>query len=168
MCIRCFDVLIDKLSLSKTNPPNSPRNFLDSLPNPNTSCPLFITWTKQRQSTSPDKYDLRGCIGSLQSQTLMKAIPQYALISALSDQRFQPISETEIPLLKVSVSLLVDYEEVGTGLDHCFDWVVGIHGIMIQFQGLTVETGNGFFSERRVKETTYNATFLPEVAKEQG
>jgi AMMECR1 domain-containing protein len=47
------------------------------------------------------------------------------------------------------VSLLVDFEEA----DHHFDWEVGVHGIQIIFS---------------VESRSYSATYLPEVALEQG
>jgi len=46
------------------------------------------------------------------------------------------------------VSLLVEYEDCCD----CFDWIVGIHGILIKFMYGTIQ---------------YSATYLPEVAKEQ-
>jgi AMMECR1 domain-containing protein len=57
----------------------------------------------------------------------------------------------EFPQLRVSVSLLVQYEEC----DHCHDWTVGIHGIMIRWMD-------------DLKQTEYSSTYLPEVAAEQG
>ena len=55
---------------------------------------------------------------------------------------------SELPMIELSVSLLVQYEKG----DHCYDWTVGIHGIIIEFHT------NG---------RKFNATYLPEVAKEQ-
>lgn len=49
----------------------------------------------------------------------------------------------------MGVSLLVKYEEC----QDCFDWVVGVHGIIIKFG--------------EQQQQYYSATFLPEVAKEQ-
>ncbi|CAB4003614.1 Hypothetical predicted protein, partial [Paramuricea clavata] len=47
-------------------------------------------------------------------------------------------------------SLLTNFEEG----DNCFDWEIGIHGIRIEF-----------YNEKGNKRT---ATYLPEVAREQG
>jgi uncharacterized protein (TIGR00296 family) len=69
-------------------------------------------------------------------------------MSALKDRRFHPVSVSEVPQLRVAVSLLVKYEEC----EHCHDWSVGVHGIMIQW-------GESFHQ--------FTATYLPEVAKEQ-
>lgn len=52
-------------------------------------------------------------------------------------------------LLRVSVSLLVNFERARSWED----WVVGIHGIRIRFK-----------ASRKV----FSATYLPEVAREQG
>lgn len=180
MCIHCFDVLIQKLlprqnsfdeSFLPTDTPTelqSPPSFADSLPSTFISCPLFVTWSKERQSPSPTEetlYDLRGCIGSLQPKVLITAIPEYALISAFSDRRFQPIESYEIEDLKVSVSLLVNYEDRGKGLENCHDWDIGIHGIIIRFD-VTTGKKSTFWGDRTTTKS-YSATFLPEVAKEQ-
>lgn len=70
--------------------------------------------------------------------------------SALKDSRFSPITRDEFPKLYVSVSILRHFED---GADY-LDWEVGLHGIRIEFHN---EKGN--------KKT---ATYLPEVAPEQG
>ena len=70
--------------------------------------------------------------------------------SALKDSRFSPITRDEFPKLYVSVSILRHFED---GADY-LDWEVGLHGIRIEFHN---EKGN--------KKT---ATYLPEVATEQG
>lgn len=99
-------------------------------------------------------YDLRGCIGSLSPKSLQQSLSDFALTSALHDQRFDPIELHEIPYLKVGVSLLVKYETCSD----CFDWEVGVHGIIIKF---SIESS----SSHRTK--SYNATYLPEIAHEQ-
>ena len=71
-------------------------------------------------------------------------------LSAFQDRRFEPIAAREVPSLRCSVSLLVCYETAA----HAFDWVVGTHGILIKFQ------------DKKGKH--YSATYLPEVASEQG
>ncbi|KAL7552848.1 hypothetical protein ACHAWF_016097 [Thalassiosira exigua] len=154
---------------------------------PAVECPLFVTWSKLRSDCPPllsgvsssgvatpasttasssnitddensahDEmdYDLRGCIGTLSPKTLTYALSEFALTSALHDQRFDPIALHEFPLLRVGVSLLVKYEKC----DHCLDWVVGVHGIIIKFEGMKKGMG---------RERPYSATYLPEVALEQ-
>lgn len=90
---------------------------------------------------------LRGCIGSLTPRSLMD-IPKYTLKSAFEDKRFSPLTRKEIPFLQISISLLINFELV----HQWNDWIIGLHGIMIEFT---------------IDERTYNGTFLPEVAKEQ-
>ncbi|CAN0173130.1 unnamed protein product, partial [Hapterophycus canaliculatus] len=70
--------------------------------------------------------------------------------SALNDRRFSPIEPSELSSLDVSVSLLVEYEPAR----HWEDWEVGVHGIVIKFND--------------DRGSSYSATFLPEVAAEQG
>lgn len=70
--------------------------------------------------------------------------------SAMRDSRFSPISKDELNQLHVTVSILLHFEE---GKDYN-DWDIGVHGIRIEFQ-----------NERGIKRT---ATYLPEVAEEQG
>uniref|UniRef100_A0A8C1NPI9 AMMECR nuclear protein 1 n=1 Tax=Cyprinus carpio TaxID=7962 RepID=A0A8C1NPI9_CYPCA len=74
----------------------------------------------------------------------------YVSAVALKDSRFPPMTRDELPRLFCSVSLLTNFEDVGDYLD----WEVGVHGIRIEF-----------FNEKGSKRT---ATYLPEVAKEQG
>ncbi|XP_078732223.1 uncharacterized protein LOC144946996 isoform X2 [Lampetra fluviatilis] len=69
---------------------------------------------------------------------------------ALKDSRFPAMTREELPRLFCSVSLLTNFEEA----DDYLDWEVGVHGIRIEF-----------CNEKGVKRT---ATYLPEVAKEQG
>lgn len=93
-------------------------------------------------------YNLRGCIGTLSPRALSQ-LGSYAMKSAFEDGRFDPVSHHELPHMSVGVSLLVDYEPA-TRPD---DWVVGIHGIIIEFVA---------------DSRQYSATYLPEVAPEQG
>jgi AmmeMemoRadiSam system protein A len=51
--------------------------------------------------------ELRGCIGSLQAfRPLVEDVQQHAVDAALNDYRFQPVSEIEIPLLQIEISVL--------------------------------------------------------------
>ncbi len=73
------------------------------------------------------------------------------LHSALRDSRFAPIRLKEVPQLSCGVSLLRLFEAASSHLD----WTVGTHGLICEFQDPV----------RRCKRS---ATFLPEVAAEQG
>jgi len=111
----------------------------------NISCPVFVTL---HLINGRDK-ELRGCIGTLSEIILASELKRFALSSAFKDSRFPPLMKEELPNIELSVSLLVNYE-VGK---NCYDWEVGKHGIIIEFV---------------VKGRNYNATYLPEVASEQG
>lgn len=148
MCVHCFDVLIHKLATTNHSEMDRPV-FVEQLSDSSIQCPLFVTW--QFRSQSSDPFELRGCIGTLSPRPLATSVGQYALTSAFNDRRFSPITLPEIPFLSVSVSLLVNDENC----EHCHDWTVGVHGIMIQWRD----------DENQVN---YSSTFLPEVAPEQG
>ena len=79
----------------------------------------------------------------------LKRYLRVLISSALSDSRFSPITASELSSLQVSISLLTNFQK----REDLHDWTVGEHGIWIEF-----DLGSG-------KRT---ATFLPEVAQEQG
>ena len=90
-------------------------------------------------------YRLRGCIGTFSPRPLPTGLREYALTSAFRDHRFSPITAHELPLLSLSVSLLTDF----TPCARWDDWHIGTHGITLDWRGMS-------------------ATYLPEVALEQG
>lgn len=164
MCYHCFDVLIDTLTnnnksnnthnnntTSSRRRSNDPPEFSKHLVDKSVECPLFVTWEKKRgrNNDSNASWQLRGCIGTLSPRQLIPGIGEYALTAALRDRRFHPIALSELPSLRVAVSLLVKYEVCR----NVYDWTVGVHGILIKFT---------------ISHQHYNATYLPEVAKEQG
>ncbi|KAM3178851.1 AMME syndrome candidate protein 1 protein [Hymenolepis weldensis] len=109
--------------------------------------PLFVTWTVGKD------HRLRGCIGTFKAINLHNGLREYAMnstLSALRDSRFPSITLKEFPNLYCSVSLLIDFEDAADYKD----WQIGVHGIRIEF---VTERG----SQR-------SATYLPEVAVEQG
>lgn len=108
----------------------------------NKEYPLFVTWT-----TGPNKA-LRGCIGTFASADLKNNLTDYARIAAFEDHRFTPIKEEELPNLNCGISLLVNFEDA----KDAYDWEIGKHGIQIEFK----------------TEKYHRATFLPQVAAEQG
>lgn len=99
---------------------------------------LFVTWTKRGQ--------LRGCIGTFAQLALANGIKKYALIAALEDTRFRPISASELPSLAVAVTLLGELVKCADK----YDWELGKHGVEAVF-------ADGA-----------SATFLPDVPVEQG
>ena len=77
-------------------------------------------------------------------------IPSQVVPLTFALPRFNPMSRSELTNLQVSVSILCHFED---GADWA-DWVVGTHGIRIEW-----------LSERGNRKT---ATFLPEVPLAQG
>jgi AMMECR1 domain-containing protein len=71
----------------------------------------------------------------------------HILYSALKDHRFEPITLSELPQLRCTVSLLHSFEP-GASWE---DWEIGTHGITIEF------TDPQTYTQR-------SATFLPEIA----
>jgi uncharacterized protein (TIGR00296 family) len=119
--------------------------------------PLFVTWNTLARSTSssssrrersPER-SLRGCIGTFEALELDDGLSSYAITSAVHDSRFDPVRIAELPELEVAVTLLTDFEDAADASD----WILGVHGLRISF------THHG----RR-----YGATYLPDVAPEQG
>ncbi|KAI8322241.1 AMMECR1-domain-containing protein [Martensiomyces pterosporus] len=138
-CAYCFDVLIAHLE-------NKPASAATAGFDDSARYPLFVTWHKEHRGESR----LRGCIGNFSPMDLTSGLREYALTSALHDTRFRPISLRELPLLECSVSLLTDFEEA----EDYLDWDIGTHGVWIEF--------------RMPGGRRKTATFLPEIAKEQG
>lgn len=108
--------------------------------------PLFVTWNTL--SSSGNKH-LRGCIGTFEPQSLSFGLKTYSLSSAFDDTRFQPIPFSLLPSLSCSLTLLSSFQPCSDAMD----WVLGTHGIRISF----------IHRRRR-----YGATYLPDVAVEQG
>eukprot|EP00730_Choanoeca_flexa_P016316 TRINITY_DN7678_c0_g1_i1.p1 TRINITY_DN7678_c0_g1~~TRINITY_DN7678_c0_g1_i1.p1 ORF type:complete len:244 (+),score=20.70 TRINITY_DN7678_c0_g1_i1:88-819(+) len=140
MAAFCFDVLWDELN--GTHKTTSVPEFTDD------PYPLFVTWNIFDKRYND--YILRGCIGTFTAQPLHSTLREYAITSAMKDRRFKPISLVEVERLQCGVSLLTNFEK----RDSYLDWQVGTHGIWIEFE---LENGR-----------TTTATYLPEVASEQG
>lgn len=129
----------------------------------NPEFPLFVTWNTLAKSGSKR---LRGCIGTFESQKLDYGLKTYALTayvvpvpaiacrvltmcSAFEDSRFSPIDARELPTLECGVTLLTNFETAPDPMA----WEIGKHGLRISFT----------HHSRR-----YGATYLPDVAYEQG
>ena len=139
LCKYCFEVLESALSNKDYKKILFPEEFKGK------SYPLFVTWTLGKEK------ELRGCIGTFEKSKLEKQLGKYALISAFEDDRFEePINKNELKNLNCEVSLLIKFEETKDALD----WVVGTHGIDIEFEDN--------------KGQSFTSTFLPEVAKDEG
>jgi AMME syndrome candidate gene 1 protein len=126
----------------------------DSTGYPHTHSPLFVTWSI---ITSVDS-TLRGCIGNFKPLSLPAGVIEYACIAAFEDPRFHPLSSSELSRisqshdkdLQCTVTLLHDFEDIT--IDP-MNWDIGEHGLRVSF---------------KLKNRTYHATFLPDVAVEQG
>jgi uncharacterized protein (TIGR00296 family) len=144
-----FDALVAHL---KNRKPRTLSEFLEAIPGRviTGEAPLFVTWNTVDPSQETEEGELRGCIGTFEPQDLERGIKQYSLIAGLQDPRFPAISGGELDHLECAVTVLSQFEKVSNPLD----WEVGKHGVKGVFT-----TGNG----RRT-----SATFLPDVAAEQG
>lgn len=118
-------------------------HFQGELPPENISveinAPLFVTWEKNG--------NLRGCIGTFKPQSA-NGVSKYALIAALNDTRFPPITMGEFQKLSCTVTLLEDFVDIS---ESPYNWEIGVHGIELELPDLGL-----------------SATFLPSVAEEQG
>ncbi|KAJ9148492.1 AMMECR1 domain-containing protein [Pleurostoma richardsiae] len=136
---------VSSVSLDQqTSVADTPATSVSSLPI-TAEYPLFVTWNTITRSG----HNLRGCIGTFEALPLEEGLSSYAVTSAFHDTRFNPISARELPSLEVAVTLLTDFEDC----DDEMDWILGTHGIRISF----------YYHGRR-----YGATYLPDVATEQG
>ncbi|OJT10186.1 hypothetical protein TRAPUB_13291 [Trametes pubescens] len=136
--------------------------------------PLFVTWSTVRPG-KPSR--LRGCIGTFDPRPLREGLAEYALTSAFRDHRFRKIEEWELETLECSVSLLTDFEDAASYLD----WEIGVHGIHISFPHPSLIPASPSPSSapsplgsapavptRSTLRHSFSATFLPEIAEEQG
>ncbi|MCD5390621.1 AmmeMemoRadiSam system protein A [candidate division NPL-UPA2 bacterium] len=90
---------------------------------------------------------LRGCIGRHESDLpLYQTVAQMAVSAACRDPRFPPLRSEELNEIKIKVSV---YLMPPTEIKSLEEFEVGKHGIIIEKAGAS-------------------ATYLPEVAKEQG
>lgn len=110
------------------------------------SYPIFVTWSV---ISRPGHKSLRGCIGTFDPLPLQRGLSQYSLTAAFEDTRFSPIPRSLLPSLSCSLTLLADFQPCAD----VFDWELGTHGIRISF----------YYKSRR-----HGATYLPDVAVEQG
>lgn len=203
-CFYCFDSLYSELNKElferESNDQHDPLSCLKESIGTD-EFPLFVTWNIVRSSGRPS---LRGCIGNFSPSPLGEGLKEYAVVSALKDHRFSPITLVDLKRLTCSVSLLHTFEDCKTFTD----WTIGQHGIYIHIpdpaQPITSnssseaitpssqDTGNlaspnalaNALSQVQTIQTTarnrprswlgqkkrrmMSATYLPDVAREQG
>lgn len=108
--------------------------------------PIFLERRRGVFVTLMKKGELRGCIGCFEpDDTLLASLQKMAVASATQDYRFSPVTAGELKDIEVEVSILSPLKKIAS-LD---EFVAGEHGIYMR-QGLRT------------------ATFLPQVAAEQG
>ncbi|EGG04134.1 uncharacterized protein MELLADRAFT_37630, partial [Melampsora larici-populina 98AG31] len=122
--------------------------------------PLFVTWNVVRNGHHPR---LRGCIGNFSPSPINEGLKDYALISALKDHRFPPVSLPELKKLSCTVSLLHSFEDC----QGVTDWTIGKHGIYIHLPDPSYYPLPNSKSPPDSESHTLSATYLPDVALEQ-
>ncbi len=91
--------------------------------------------------------DLRGCIGSLEpSLTLVDDIMHNAYASAFYDNRFQPVTETELSDIRIEISILSPLKRLPVHSEK-------------ELLAAVVPGRDGIY----LKSAQYSATFLPQV-----
>jgi hypothetical protein len=115
-----------------------PPAFSSNGPNLETKRGVFVTLKKDGE--------LRGCMGHFENDTpLYEIVSRQTLISAVQDPRFPPVAPDELDSITIEISVLSAPEPVGS-----YEEIqVGRHGVIMR------KNGRG-------------ATFLPQVAPEQG
>lgn len=152
MCYYCFDVLLEALGQKRKE--NTSSYQFESVQYQ--KFPMFITWRQVSsvvvELDNEPIGELRGCIGTFKPFPLKDGLKEYTLMSAFKDRRFTPMTIADLKSgLTCSVSLLTNFEQA----ESWNDWIIGTHGISIEFLGPKNFAGK-------------SATFLPEVAKENG
>ena len=117
---------------------NMPEAIIPDDPLYDSECGLFVTLHKHK--------NLRGCIGHIIGrEPLRKSLLEVAESSAFQDPRFPALSDNELDMIDIEISLLTPMEAI----EKWQDIHIGIHGILIQ---------SGY----------RQAVYLPQVAPEQG
>jgi len=113
---------------------------------------LFVTLRKAGE--------LRGCIGTLAPQgDLGRTVPSFARRAAFEDPRFPPLSEGELPLCAIEISVLTpptpvaDPSEIEVGRDGLILEAGGGSGLLLP----QVATEWGFDRERFLEEVSRKA-----------
>ncbi|CAL1701345.1 unnamed protein product [Somion occarium] len=146
-CFHAFDALFCALTSKKPIPPVFPDD----------KYPLFVTWNT-RSSRHGRAPRLRGCIGNFDPLPLHKGLAEYALISAFRDTRFNKIEEWELESLECGISLLTDFEDASSYLDWSID----------RSEAPSPLSSTTSIPTRSYIKHSYSATYLPQIAPEQG
>ena len=114
--------------------------------------------------------ELRGCIGVPEPVSpLFQAAQECALSAARLDPRFSPMTEVELPDVKVEISVLSPLETIES-IDSI---VIGVHGLLLNHQGRRglllpqVPVEHGWDRERFLEQLCRKA-HLPATAWREG
>jgi AmmeMemoRadiSam system protein A len=132
------------------------------------SCPLALPEISSGNLTEPcgifisihKQGELRGCVGNVQSAgPLYRTVSECAISAAVSDPRFGPITQQELPVIDFEISVLSSMQQV-TDINEI---EVGNHGLLISkrgYRGLLlpqVATAYGWDRETFLSETCRKA-----------
>lgn len=99
-----------------------------SRPQPDLSSPVFSS-LRGMFVTLSSAGDLRGCIGYIEGiKPLREAVTELALSSAFRDSRFEPLSQSEYPSIKIEISVL----SVPERLENIQEIQIGRDGLIIE------------------------------------
>ena len=111
-----------------------------SLLSPSLSTPACVFVTLRRGG------ELRGCIGDISGRTpLHEAVARSAVLAASEDERFEPVAASELPEIRIELSVLGPFRPV-RGPEEI---QIGRHGIYLRRHG-------------------WSGLLLPQVAAERG
>ncbi len=93
-------------------------------PKAETRAAVFVTLTRAGA--------LRGCMGTLDpTQRLQEAVARTTITAAQDDPRFFPVEASELPTLRVDISILGSPVELGSPSE----FVPGLHGVIVERDG---------------------------------
>ncbi|PKI83372.1 hypothetical protein MVES1_002839 [Malassezia vespertilionis] len=167
-CYYCFEVIQSALRDRDDLP-------APSFPRTETKVPLFVSWNilpVDAHSHAHTEPALRGCIGTFEPQDVVAGLQYFAYQSAFEDHRFSPMTESELPRLHCSVSLLSPFEPCA---DYS-DWELGTHGVYLLMRdpaGASCDASAPTLpvyktAGQRAYPDIFTVTFLPEVALDHG
>jgi uncharacterized protein len=130
---------------------------------------VFVTFTQARSGR------LRGCIGfPLPIFPLRLAIPRAAWAAASEDPRFPPISPSELPGLRIELSVLTRPERLPKGPFLVESVRVGTDGLIVEGDGTSglllpqVAAEEGWDAARFLSETCRKAGLPPSAWQRDG
>jgi uncharacterized protein (TIGR00296 family) len=124
---------------------------------------VFVTLTKHGE--------LRGCIGHpLPTLPLIEAVVDSAVSAAVQDPRFLPVTQDELPDIRIEVSVLTPPEliKVKDPRDYLKHVEVGKHGLIVECAGCAglllpqVPTEWGWDVEEFLSQTCMKAGLMPD------